>query len=61
MINMQAPAKSMPKNRDIEANKAGRDVDEADGADSDCQIIDENSKEAPGPKPQGLPHRNCGG
>ena len=59
VINMPAPAKIMPKDRDIEANKAGKDVDEADGGDSDCQIVDENPLEAPRPKtprptPQGL-------
>ena len=59
IINMPAPAEVIPKDRDIEANKAGRDVDQADGGDSDCQIVDENPQEAPRPKtprptPQGL-------
>ena len=59
MINRPPPAESMPKDRDIEANKAGRDVDEAEGADSDCQIVEENPQEAsrpktPRPTPQGL-------
>ena len=56
---MPAPAAVLPKDRDIEAYKAGRDVDEADGGDSDCQIVNENLQEAPRPKtprptPQGL-------
>ena len=59
IINMPAPAAVLPKDRDIEANKAGRDMDQADGGDSDCQIVDENSQEAPRPTtprptPQGL-------
>ena len=59
VINMPAPAAALSKDRDIEANKAGRDVDEADGGDSDCQIVEENPQEAPRPKtprptPQGL-------
>ena len=59
IINMPAPAAVLPKDRDIEANKEGRDVDPADRGDSDCQIIDENPQEAPRPKtpkptPQGL-------
>ena len=59
IINMPAPAAVLPKNRDIEANKAGKEVDQADGGDSDCQIIDENPQEAPRsktlrPAPQGL-------
>ena len=59
VINMPAPAAVLSKDRDIEANKAGREVDEADGGDSDCQIVDENPQEAPRPKtprptPQGL-------
>ena len=59
IINMPAPAAVLPKDRDIEANKAGKDVDQADGGDSDCQIVDENPQEAPRPKtprptPQGL-------
>ena len=59
VINIPPPAKSMPEDRDIEVNKAGRDVDEAEGADSDCQIFDENPQEAPRsktprPTPQGL-------
>ena len=58
IINMPAPAAVLPKDRDIEANKTGKDVDQADGGDSDCQII-ENPQEAPRPKtprptPQGL-------
>ena len=56
---MPAPAAAPPKDRDIEANKAGRDMDQTDGGDSDCQIVDENPPEAPrpknpGPTPQGL-------
>ena len=59
IIDMPAPAAILPKDRDIEANKAERDVDQADGGDSDCQIVDENPQEAPRPKtprptPQGL-------
>ena len=59
IINMPAPAAVLPKDRDIEANKAGGDVDQTDGGDSDCQIVDENPQEAPRPKtprptPQGL-------
>ena len=59
IINMPAPDVALPKDRDIEANKAGRDIDQADGGDSDCQIVDENPPEAPrpknpGPTPQGL-------
>ena len=59
IINMPAPAAALPKDRDIEAYKAGRDVDQGDGGDSDCQIVDENPPEAPRPKaprptPQGL-------
>ena len=59
IINISAPAAVLPKDRDIEANKTGRDVDQADGGDSDCQIVDENPQEAPRPKtpkpiPQGL-------
>ena len=59
IINMPAPAAVLPKDRDIEANKAGKDVDQTDGGDSDCQIVDENPQEAPRPKtprptPQGL-------
>ena len=59
IINMPAPAAVLPKDRDIEANKAGRDVDQGDGGDSDCQIVDENPQEAPRPRtprptPQGL-------
>ena len=59
IINIPAPAEVIPKDRDIEANKAGKDVDQADGGDSDCQIVDENPQEAPRPKiprpiPQGL-------
>ena len=61
IINMPAPAAALPKDRDIEANRAGRDVDQTDRGDSDCQIVDENSQEAPRPKPQGPPHRDCGG
>ena len=59
VVNMPAPAVNLSKERDIEANMAGRDVDEADGADSDCQIVDENPKEAP-KQPQGMPHKDCG-
>ena len=59
VINMPVPAAVLSKDRDIEANKAGRDVDDEDGGDSDCQIVDENPQEAPRPKtprptPQGL-------
>ena len=59
IINIPAPAAVLPKDRDIEANKAGKDVDQADGGDSDCQIVDENPQETPRPKtprptPQGL-------
>ena len=59
ILNIPAPAAVLPKDRDIEANKVGKDVDEGDGGDSDCQIIDENPQEAPRPKtrrptPQGL-------
>ena len=59
IINMPGPAAVLLKDRDIEANKAGRDVDKADGGDSDCQIVDENPQEVPRPKtqkptPQGL-------
>ena len=59
IINMPAPAVGLPKDRNIETNKAGRDVDQTDGGDSDCQIVDENPQEAPRPKtprptPQGL-------
>ena len=59
VLNMPAPAAVLPKDRDTEANKIGRDVDKADGGDSDCQIVDENRQEAPRPKtprptPQGL-------
>ena len=59
IINMPAPDVALPKDRDIEANKAGRDIDQADGGDSDCQIVDENPPEAlrpknPWPTPQGL-------
>ena len=59
IINMPAPAKALHKDRDIETNKAGRDVDQTDGGDSDCQIVDENPQEAPRsktprPTPQGL-------
>ena len=59
IINMPAPTAVLPKDRDIEANKTGKDVGEADGGDSDCQIVDENPQEAPRPKtprpaPQGL-------
>ena len=57
--NMPAPAATLSKDRDIEANRAGRDVDQGDGGDSDCQIVDENPPETPRPKtsrptPQGL-------
>ena len=57
VINMPAPVKIMPKDRDIGTNKAGRDVDEADGGD--CQIVDKNPQKVPRPKtprptPQGL-------
>ena len=61
VINMPPPTVNLSKDRDIEANKAGRDVDEADGTDSDCQIVDENPKRPPSPKHQGQPHRDCGG
>ena len=59
IINMPAPAVGLTKDRDIEANKVGRDMDQTDGRDSDCQIVDENPQEAPRPKtprptPQGL-------
>ena len=59
IINIPAPAAALPRDRDIEANKTRRDVVEADGGDSDCQIVDENPQEAPRPKtprpaPQGL-------
>ena len=59
IINMPAPAATLPKDRDIEAYKAGRDVNQGDGGDSDCQIVGENPPEAPRPKtprptPQGL-------
>ena len=59
IINMPAPAAALPKDRDIEAYKVGRDVDQGDGGDSDCQIVDENPPEAhrpktPRPTPQGL-------
>ena len=57
--NMPAPAATLSKDRDIEADKVGRDVDQGDGGDSDCQIVDENPPETPRPKtsrptPQGL-------
>ena len=56
---MPAPAATLSKDRDIEADKVGRDVDQGDGGDSDCQIVDENPPETPRPKtsrptPQGL-------
>ena len=59
MNNMPAPAATLSKDRDIEADKVGRDVDQGDGGDSDCQIVDENPPETPRPKtsrptPQGL-------
>ena len=59
IINMPAPPAVLPKDRDIEANKAGKEVDQADGEDSDCQIVDEIPQETPRPKtprptPQGL-------
>ena len=50
IINMPAPAAALCRDRDIEANKAGGDMDQGDGADSDCQIVDENPQEAPRPK-----------
>ena len=54
---MTAHAVALHKDRDIEANKAGRD--HTNEGDSDCQIVDENLQEAPRPKtlrpiPQGL-------
>ena len=59
IIWMAAPAEALPKDRDIEANKAGRDIGQTDGGDSDCQIVDKNPPGAPKPKslrptPQGL-------
>ena len=59
IINMTAHAVALPKDRDIEANKAGRDMNQTDGGDSDCQIVDENPPEGPRPEsprptPQGL-------
>ena len=59
VINKPPPAINLSKDRDIEANKTGKYVDEADGDGSDCQIVDENPKEAPRsktptPAPPGL-------
>ena len=56
IINMTAHAVALHKDRDIEANKAGRD--HTNEGDSDCQIVDENPQEAPRPKtPRPTPQR----
>ena len=61
IIRMAAPAEALPKDRNIEANKAGGDIGQTDGGDSDCQIVDENPQEAPRLKSPRPTHRDCGG
>ena len=61
---MPAPPPQVPKDGDIEANKAGKDQEQTDGGDSDCQIVDESPQEAQALKHLGTSHRalrDCGG